>query len=363
MALRVTLIGHYPPPYGGVATLMQQMEAALKAAGCRMEIFNLGHGKPEAENVRNFDTTNRAREVLELRSAMASSDSDVFHYVSASYRSFWLGTVCLALAGLARKTMVVSFVGGAFPDFIGSLGPVKRAWARFALSRASALLACNGEIEAVLRKLAPAAAIGRMTNSFPMPRGERRGLPGGVIRFIESHGPIICTTGAAQSEYGLLGAIEAVAGLRSEFPDIGFVLVMTRYGTGEYEREIHNAIADHRLDTCVMIAKNLPDFVALLERADVFLRSTLVDGDSMSVREALYLGVPTVASDTAFRPDGVIEYRKGDVADMTEKLETALRAGPGDSAVARRESERNLEALLETYSAVTGEDLAVARSI
>ena len=50
MALRVTLIGHYPPPYGGVATLMAQMEAALTKAGAAVEIMNLGHGRPEGEH-------------------------------------------------------------------------------------------------------------------------------------------------------------------------------------------------------------------------------------------------------------------------------------------------------------------------
>ena len=55
MATKVTLIGHYPPPYGGVATLMAQMESALGAAGLPVTIWNLGHGNPSGERVVDFD--------------------------------------------------------------------------------------------------------------------------------------------------------------------------------------------------------------------------------------------------------------------------------------------------------------------
>ncbi len=38
---------------------------------------------------------------------------------------------------------------------------------------------------------------------------------------------------------------------------------------------------------------------------DVVLRTTLYDGDSVSVREALYIGTPVIATDNGMRPEGV----------------------------------------------------------
>ena len=50
MSLKVTLIGHYPPPFGGVAAVFHvQMESALSEAGCRVTVWNLGHGSPAGE--------------------------------------------------------------------------------------------------------------------------------------------------------------------------------------------------------------------------------------------------------------------------------------------------------------------------
>jgi len=353
MPLSVTLLGHYPPPFGGVASLMRQMEVALRSSGCSVCIMNLGHGKPDAANVTNFSTTNRFREVLELRTAIAASGSDVLHYVTASYRSFWLASVCLMLAWLSGKTMVVSFVGGAFPDFINGLGPAKRWWARTVLRRAAALIPCNDEIAEVVEELVPEKGTTQITNSFPVTTSKGSALPVEVEAFVSSRGPVVCSTGAAAREYGLLDAVAAVDRLRGSHPNLGFVLVLTRYGTDEYEERLQSEVEARGLSDTILIARNLPDFVALLERSDVFLRSTLVDGDSMSVRESLYLGVPAVASDTAFRPDGTIVFRKGDDEDMAVKLETALERGRGDSTGAREESERNLETLLDVYRSVT----------
>jgi len=356
MPLHVTLMGHYPPPYGGVASLMRQMEVALEGAGCRVSIMNLGHGRPKDDHVTSFDTTNRVREVLQLRRAIARSDSDVLHYVSASYRSFWLGSVCLTLAAMAGRPMVVSFVGGAFPDFIRSLGPVKRWWTRRVLRSAAALIPCNDEIAGAVGKLVPEARMTHITNSFPIAGASGADLPDDVAAFVASHRPIVSSTGAASEEYGLTDAVAAVASVREEHPDIGFVLVLTRYGTDAYERRLAEAIEQRGLEGTVLVTRNLPDFVVLLERSDVFLRSTLVDGDSMSVREALHLGVPTVASDTAFRPAGAMLFRKGDPGDMAAKLERAIERGRGDASAAREESKQNLEALLDVYSEVAGTD-------
>jgi glycosyltransferase involved in cell wall biosynthesis len=69
--------------------------------------------------------------------------------------------------------------------------------------------------------------------------------------------------------------------------------------------------------------------LGLLQEADVVVRSTFADGDAITVREALNLGVPVVASDTDFRPAGVVLFKKGDATDLVEKL-TGVLGSPRD---------------------------------
>ena len=61
-------------------------------------------------------------------------------------------------------------------------------------------------------------------------------------------------------------------------------------------------------------------FSEVLKRCGIFIRPTSTDGDAISVREALWFGIPTIASDAATRPKGVICFRSRDVSDLTSKI-------------------------------------------
>ncbi len=69
------------------------------------------------------------------------------------------------------------------------------------------------------------------------------------------------------------------------------------------------------------------DFPALLSKADIFIRATLTDGDSIAIREALSLGARVVASDCVERPDGCLIFKSRDAVDLALKISEALKAG------------------------------------
>jgi glycosyltransferase involved in cell wall biosynthesis len=57
-----------------------------------------------------------------------------------------------------------------------------------------------------------------------------------------------------------------------------------------------------------------------MSRSSVFVRPTFRDGDSISVREALALGLHVVASDVGVRPSGTIVFAAGNVDELVEAL-------------------------------------------
>lgn len=57
------------------------------------------------------------------------------------------------------------------------------------------------------------------------------------------------------------------------------------------------------------------DFINVLKKTNAFIRATTTDGDSLSVKEALFLGKYVVASDCVSRPDGVFVYKTNDWDD------------------------------------------------
>ncbi len=90
-------------------------------------------------------------------------------------------------------------------------------------------------------------------------------------------------------------------------------------GGDDWLRELKKeGIADH-----LYPAGELPaaEVYSVLQQGDIFLRTTRFDGDAISVREALSLNVPVIASATDFRPSGVWKYREGDAEDLLRQIE------------------------------------------
>jgi glycosyltransferase involved in cell wall biosynthesis len=65
-------------------------------------------------------------------------------------------------------------------------------------------------------------------------------------------------------------------------------------------------------------------FYPLLLKSSVFIRPTNTDGDAISLREALYFGVPSVASDVVTRPEGTILFKNRNIDDLTVKVRDLL---------------------------------------
>ncbi len=116
--------------------------------------------------------------------------------------------------------------------------------------------------------------------------------------------------------------VEAIARLRQRYPDVGCLVL----GSGEQSAEAAERVRKAGLDEHVLLLGDVEHdmCLALMSRSNVFVRPTLDDGDSMSVREALALQIPVVASRVGARPTGTILFDPGDVEDLLSKLEFAI---------------------------------------
>jgi hypothetical protein len=57
----------------------------------------------------------------------------------------------------------------------------------------------------------------------------------------------------------------------------------------------------------------------------LFLRPSNSDGDAISIREALYYKVPTIASNVIRRPKGTITFKNRNLQDLTFKTINVLK--------------------------------------
>ena len=59
-------------------------------------------------------------------------------------------------------------------------------------------------------------------------------------------------------------------------------------------------------------------------KGTIFIRPTNTDGDSISVREALYFDIPCISSDVVPRPPGTIVFKNRNTDDLIIKIKDVL---------------------------------------
>jgi hypothetical protein len=78
------------------------------------------------------------------------------------------------------------------------------------------------------------------------------------------------------------------------------------------------------IEDSFLFASNVSAYHDILTRSDIFIRPTNTDGDSVSLREALYFKIPSLASDAVPRPDEAVLFKNRDADDLTSKVKHIL---------------------------------------
>jgi hypothetical protein len=187
---------------------------------------------------------------------------------------------------------------------------------------------------------------------------EKPQLPVQITRFVEGHHPILSTYGyrlwldeRQQDVYGFDLCLEVVQSLKPEFPDLGLIILLPQVSEPEYYAKLRQRLIEYGIEDDVLFhTQPLRSGYPLWAISDVFIRATNTDGDALSVREALSLSVPVVASDAAPRPSGVWLFPSRDRDALISTVRNAIYRGR------KRRSESvhspdadNLVALLEIY--------------
>ena len=105
---------------------------------------------------------------------------------------------------------------------------------------------------------------------------------------------------------------------------VGFIFFLPQIGDTHYFSDLQQRLIDlHLQDNFLFVTEPYP-FYPLLLKSSVFIRPTNTDGDAISLREALYFGIPSVASDVVTRPEGTILFKNRNIDDLTVKVQDLL---------------------------------------
>jgi len=341
--MRVLLLGPYPPPHGGVQTNLVAIRSFLLKQGVSCCVINITrHRKEDADDVYY------PKNPVQLVQLLAQLDYDLIHIHIGGMLTNRLLALSLVCARWPGKKSVMTFHSGGFPSTPEgqALGP--SSFAGFVLRSFDGIIGVNEEIIRFLQKMGVPAERARLISPYAFLSGSdsERALPPALAEFFAARDPVLTSVGLLEPEYDLPLQISGLTPIREKFPRAGLLLI----GSGSLEGSLREKIAASPSAAHILLAGDVPHAATMeaMLRSRVMLRTTLYDGDALSVREALQLGTPVIASDNGMRPQGVRLIPKADLGALVSATEFELQKPVAAKAMSNAD-DGNVRAVFEFY--------------
>lgn len=342
MAMHVLQLGPIPPPEGGVSRNMLSIRSELLRQGHRCSLIATSSSSeivPEA----NVYHPKGGAELLRL---LRSIDFDVVHLHVGGVLDRRVLALALAVSVFGRGRAVLTIHSGAYPLTPEALAATPSSLRGVIFRRFRQIIGVNdGLVDVFLRYGVEKNRVRKIlpfSTTLPDPDVQ---VPEDLKAFIKEYSPAMLAVGGLEADYDPFFQIEAMDEIVEKLPNAGLMIV----GDGSMRADVEARVAANRHKERIMIPGNVDHSIVLhlIRSADILLRTTLFDGDAISIREALSLGTPVVATDTGMRPDGVsltpMHDREALVQAISDAFATGRRTG------IESPSNENIEAVIDLY--------------
>lgn len=323
--MHLIILGALPPPRGGVTTHIERLIPYLEEAGIKFVV--LDHSRVRK---RKAYIISLRKEPIKALTSLLHPGLKVLHcplsIITASKLMFLL---CMRAIGIK---LTITFVGSPERTIENSF--LKLFYILVLVRFSSHIVVTNKNFQKLLvdkgipeNKVSVASAFIPSKNAFI----EEQPLAQEARKFCANYKPLVLTYAfgpdlyKGEDIYGLDLIVQLAQELRPELPQAGFVVVIPEITNENYFRKLRADIQKKDLGSFFyFVIGNHLSFVPFLQYADLFIRATNTDGDALTLREALYYRVPSVASDVCYRPEGTMLFRNRDVTDLCKVVREVL---------------------------------------
>jgi glycosyltransferase involved in cell wall biosynthesis len=342
--MRVLQLGPFPPPNGGVQTNLKAIHDLLGERGHDAAVIAITRTS-QTEGVPNVY---KPRSVFELLKLLLTHRFDIVHFHVGGDLNFRLATLMLVCGLLPNRKAVVTFHSGGYAaEAVHFAKPF--SWRGFAFRSLDFVIGVNAQMLEMFRCFGVKEQKMRLILPYvlqkPKPNLE---IPEILSGFAEKHQPFLLTVGLLEKEYALSLQIEALEPILTKFPNAGLMIL----GSGSLEKELRELIEAKKYREKIFLTGDVEREITihLIERADLLLRPTYFDGDAVSVREALFLRTPVIATDNGMRPNGVnLISLPPRVEILVEKIFQVLTNKVEQNSAENFGGWENIEAVLNVY--------------
>jgi len=302
--MKIALIAASPRILGGHSVQAQAIAEGLRAGGHAVTLVPIDPPFPRVlQRVRRWPYVRTLlNTALYLRRLRALADADVVHVFSASYASFLLSVVPAILAARrTRRPIVLHYHSGEADDHLTHWGVLVHPWLRMV----DAIVVPSLYLRDVFARHGYQVAV--VKNVVDTSRFQ--------FRSRATTGPRLLSTRNLEAYYRVDNTITAFAEIQRRYGGA----TLTVAGEGSQREPLTRLAASLGLTGIRFIGRVEPaDMPAIHDDADIFLNSSTVDNQPISILEAFAAGLPVISTPT------------GDIAALVRHGDTGLIVPPGN---------------------------------
>lgn len=311
---KIAIVGPYPKPYGGISIHVQRVLTQLDLHDCSYDFYNESKKSLKVKNSVQFNNLlSRSLGLLKI----AITKYKLIHYHSPNI----LGRLFFCCYGLAGKKVYIHVHGASLHDIVAK--PLKLALAKF-FAKYVYIIADNEDIYKLAVSLNPKKVL--LIDSFlpPLVYSEHSEIDL-YNKYSENVDLLISMVGwfseyKGKDLYGFDIICEAVNLLKNRI-NVRILISVNGTQTISIYQNFLKLVQEMELENnIILITDDLEDVWPLIINTDIFVRPTFSDGSALSIKEALWMDVPVLASDCVARDAGCDLFKCQSGQDLYEKL-------------------------------------------
>jgi len=314
--INVLITGPMPPPAGGISIHLQRLKHLLN------DEFNLDFIDESSLknklyfNIKSLNLFVYLKKIRNAEILFIHSGNRLFKKIHILAGKLFGKKVIITIHGYGRKR---AFLFRMYDQLIFNL--------------ANKIILVNPEIRQKLNLNDKKIVI---KNAFLPPiLSEEQKLSAVIeMRLIESrkqNKTIICANASrldsynGEDLYGLDISVEATKKLVDAGIQVDVIFIVSSLDAGDDRfQKAQHLIQQYQIQSSFLLINEKASFVKLIEQSDIVIRPTNTDGDSLTIREGLYLNKIVLASDVVQRPEGTNLFRTRNTADLYEKMKMLI---------------------------------------
>jgi glycosyltransferase involved in cell wall biosynthesis len=304
---RILLVGPVPPPFGGIASLLEEILQSKLAEVYQLDVFPRNEWaacvarNPLVKNVQRF------RRLIRFVRRLGSGHYDLVHLHSAD--PIFAGSVVFTiLARMMRVPVLLHLQGTDWDDFYENVSRGQKALIYCGMRIPQRIIVLYRQWAVNIRRLFPKADLRVVPNRIrPHTKPDQSLVEGIRSRLGLGKDHLVCLSlGSVGWRKGSFDILDAVPQVVRHADYVRFVLVGGEEKPGEMER-LRNQVNALGIGRWVILtgAVERERSFAYVSLADLFLLPSYIEGMPIAILEAMQAGKPVIATPVGGIPDTI----------------------------------------------------------